>query len=32
MSLITHPDAPYMATLSTIIQKVVAPAADSIDQ
>jgi alkylation response protein AidB-like acyl-CoA dehydrogenase len=32
MSLITRPDAPYMGLLSTIIQEVVAPAADSIDQ
>lgn len=32
MSLITRPDAPYLATLSTIIREVVAPAADSIDQ
>lgn len=32
MSLITRPDAPYMATLSTIIREVVVPAADSIDQ
>lgn len=32
MSLITRPDAAYMAALSTIIREVVAPAADSIDQ
>lgn len=32
MSLITRPDASYLATLSTIIREVVAPAADSIDQ
>ncbi len=32
MSLITHPEAPYMKALSSIIQNVVAPAADSIDQ
>ena len=32
MSLITRPDAPYMAALSRIIQQVVAPAADSIDK
>jgi len=32
MSLITRQDAPYMAALSTIIQELVAPAADATDK